>query len=87
MLLAQMLIDRAVEAGYPDSIYILEFYGEQKDGKERSLSSLRNLNFIKRVSPYKPHAYMLIVEPGKVDTFLIKEVLRDEGIEKYRIIH
>ncbi len=87
ILVAQMLINRAEAVSYPDSVYIVEFYNGGKGASHVDLTFLKKLDFVKRISPYKPNAYMIIVEPGKVDTSRIKEVLRDEGIENYRIVH
>ncbi len=87
ILMAQMLIDRDEAVSYPDSVYIVEFYGGGKEALRADFSRLEKLDFVRRIFPYKPNAYMIIVEPGKVDTSRIKEVLRNEGLENYRIVH
>ncbi len=87
ILIAQMLIDRVEVAGYPDSVYIVEFYGGGQAAHREGVYRLKKLDFVKDISPYKPNAYMVIVDPGKVDTFLLKEVLKNEGLESFRIVH
>ncbi len=83
-----MSVNYANRVNYPDSIYVVDIYSAQEKSAISIVNeNIKKLDFVKGARYYKKNSIMLIVEPGRVDTSRIKEVLENAGIEKYRIVH
>ncbi|GEM_PF-3249755 len=88
IIVGQMSVNYTDGVNYPDSIYVVDIYSVQgKSAINIVNENIKELDFVREARHYKKNSVMLIVEPGRVDTSRIKEVLENAGIEKYRIVH